>query len=66
MKSHILVVVVTLFGVSSIPAAAQIRLDMNQVTCRNYLEYSPEDREFIRFWMSGYSQYSTRLDKALS
>ena len=33
---------------------AQIRVDMNAVTCRDWLGYSRENQEFIRFWMSGY------------
>lgn len=46
--------VTILWAASSLPATAQIRLDMNQVTCNDYLGYSPESRDFIRFWMSGY------------
>jgi len=33
---------------------AQIAVDMNQITCGRYLGYSPEERDFVRFWMSGY------------
>ena len=33
---------------------AQIRVDMNQVTCGQWLGYSSDDREFVRFCMSGY------------
>lgn len=33
---------------------AQISIDMNQITCGRWLGYSPEDRDFVRFWMSGY------------
>jgi hypothetical protein len=54
MRCNGLIVVVTLLGISSLPAAAQIQLDMNRVTCKDYLGYSPESRDFIRFWMSGY------------
>ena len=54
MRSNVLVVAVILLGVSALPAAAQIRLDMNRITCENYLGYNPESRDFIRFWMSGY------------
>lgn len=55
MRNNLLIVlVVTLSGALSLPAGAQIRLDMNRVTCKDYLGYSPESREFIRFWMSGY------------
>jgi acid stress chaperone HdeB len=27
---------------------------MNKITCGRWLGYSPEDRDFVRFWMSGY------------
>lgn len=33
---------------------AQISIDMNQITCGRYLGYNAEDRDFVRFWMSGY------------
>lgn len=36
------------------PSVAQIRVDINQITCGRWLSYSPDDREFVRFFMSGY------------
>ncbi len=33
---------------------AQINVDMNQISCGRWLGYSPEVRDFVRFWMSGY------------
>jgi len=54
MRRNVLIIVATLLGISSLPATAQIRLDMNRVTCKDYLGYSAESRDFIRFWMSGY------------
>jgi hypothetical protein len=54
MRSIVFVVAATVVCVSSLPAAAQIRLEMNGITCKDYLQYSPESRDFIRFWMSGY------------
>ena len=27
---------------------------MNQITCGGWLGYGPEQRDFVRFWMSGY------------
>jgi hypothetical protein len=39
---------------ASLPSAAQISVDMNRVTCRDWLGYNPEERDFVRFWMSGY------------
>ena len=43
-----------LLAVVTVPSAAQIKLDMNQITCGDWLGYSPEDKNFIRFWISGY------------
>jgi acid stress chaperone HdeB len=55
MKTHILLVLAAILSsASSLPATAQIRLNMNRVTCKDYLGYTPESRDFIRFWMSGY------------
>ena len=38
----------------SLPAAAQVNLDLNQITCRDWLGYDPAAQSFVRFWMSGY------------
>jgi hypothetical protein len=54
MKCRALVVGVVLLAVASAPAAAQIKLDMNKVTCGDWLGYGPADRDFVRFFMSGY------------
>ena len=35
-------------------SVAQISVDMNQITCGRWLRYSPDEREFVRFFMSGY------------
>ena len=53
MRCRALIVVI-LIGAASSPAAAQIKLDMNKVTCGDWLGYSPADRDFVRFFMSGY------------
>ena len=47
-------IVVILIGAASPPATAQIKLDMNKITCGDWLGYSPADRDFVRFFMSGY------------
>ena len=54
MRWNVLFVAATLLVAGSLPSAAQIRLDMNQITCRDWLGYSPENQDFVRFWMSGY------------
>ena len=54
MRCWVLVVAVILTGVGSAPAAAQIKLDMNKITCGDWLGYGPADRDFVRYFMSGY------------
>ena len=44
----------TLLAAASSPSVAQIRLDMNKIKCGGWLGYSREDRDFVRFWLSGY------------
>ena len=54
MRCRALVVSVILIGAASAPAVAQIQLDMNKITCGNWLGYGPADRDFVRYFMSGY------------
>jgi len=54
MRRSVLVVAATLLVAASQPSVAQITVDMNQITCGGWLGYSPEQRDFVRFWMSGY------------
>jgi hypothetical protein len=49
-----LFITAALLAFGSLPAQAQIRLDMNKVTCADFLRYSKPDQDFVRFWMSGY------------
>jgi acid stress chaperone HdeB len=53
MRYSVIVVAAALSAVS-LPTEAQVNLDMNQITCRDWLGYSPEAQGFVRFWMSGY------------
>lgn len=54
MRWNVLFVAATLLVAASLPSAAQISIDMNKITCGGWLGYSPEERDFVRFWMSGY------------
>ena len=54
MRYRALVLAVILIGAGSAPAAAQIKLDMNKITCGDWLGYGPTDRDFVRYFMSGY------------
>jgi acid stress chaperone HdeB len=54
MRCRAFVVAAILMGAASAPAAAQINLDMNKITCGDWLGYSPADRDFVRYFLSGY------------
>ncbi len=54
MRLNVLFVAATLLVAASQPSAAQISVDMNQITCGSFLGYSPDVRDFVRSWMSGY------------
>jgi acid stress chaperone HdeB len=54
VRYRTLIVGVVLLVAASAPASAQIKLDMNKITCGEWLGYGPADRDFVRFFMSGY------------
>jgi len=54
MRWKVLFVAATLLVTASQPSVAQISVDMNKITCGSWLGYSPDIRDFVRFWMSGY------------
>ena len=54
MRLNVLFVAATLLVAASQPSTAQISVDMNQITCGSFLGYSPDVRDFVRSWMSGY------------
>ena len=53
MRRRTLVVGVVLLAATS-PASSQIRVDMNKITCGDLLGYNKADRDFVKFFMSGY------------
>jgi len=54
MNRSFLLVAVTLLGAASLPASAQVKVDMNKITCGDWLGYDSESQNFVRFFMSGY------------
>src|SRR5262245_33431294 len=54
MRLRIGLVAAALLVAASQFSMAQITVDMNQITCGQYLKYNQEDRDFVRFFMSGY------------
>jgi hypothetical protein len=54
MRRRALVAGLVLLAATSLPAASQVKLDMNKITCGDWLGYNQTDRDFVRFFMSGY------------
>jgi hypothetical protein len=53
MKYKVLTVVTALSAVV-VPSAAQVNLNMNNITCGQWLAFSPDAQQFVQYWMSGY------------
>jgi hypothetical protein len=62
MRYRVVVVGVVLLAAASAPASAQIKLDMNKITCGDWLGYGSADRDFVRFFMSGYYNAAANND----
>jgi hypothetical protein len=62
MKRNVFFAAVTLLGVASLPAAAQVKLDMNKITCKDFLGYNSADQVFVQYWMSGYFNAAANSD----
>jgi hypothetical protein len=54
IRNVLLSATIVLLAAAPQPSSAQIRLDMNAITCGDWLGYSPANRDFVRFWISGY------------
>ena len=54
MRWNAIFILTTLLAAAPFSSEAQISLDMNRITCRDWLGYSSENQNFVRFWMSGY------------
>jgi hypothetical protein len=44
------------------PATAQIKMDMNKITCKDFLGYNSENQVFVQYWMSGYFNAAANSD----
>jgi hypothetical protein len=53
MKYKVLIVATALSAVA-VPSTAQVNLNMNNVTCGQWLALGPEGQQFVQYWMSGY------------
>ena len=62
MKRNVLVIAATLLSAATVPAVAQIKMDMNKITCGDLLKYNAADRTFVQYWMSGYYSAAANSD----
>jgi len=62
MKCNVFVAALSLLGAASLPAAAQIKMDMNKITCKDFLGYNSTDQLFMQYWMSGYYNAAANSD----
>ena len=54
MRWNVFFVAAIMLVGATLQSAAQISVDMNQITCGSFLGYSPDIRNFVRSWISGY------------
>jgi len=54
MRLNVFFAAAALLVTASQPSTAQISVDMNEISCGRWLDSTPDERDFIRFWMSGY------------
>jgi hypothetical protein len=62
MRRNLLIIAAALLGAATLPATAQIRMDMNKITCQDMLGYNAADRTFLQYWMSGYYNAAANSD----
>ena len=62
MRRIVLIVIATLASAASVPAVAQMKIDMNKITCKDLLGYNSADRTFVQYWMSGYYNAAANSD----
>lgn len=63
MSRNGLAILAGLMGLALWPAHAQVHGDMNRITCRDFLSYDSENRNFVAYWMNGYYSASRNNDR---
>jgi len=53
MKCKVLILTTALMAVA-MPSTAQVNLNMNNITCGQWLAFSPEGQHLVQYWVSGY------------
>ena len=54
MTRKLFVAALILLGASVLPAAAQVRIEMSRITCKQWLDAAWDQQNFMKYWMSGY------------
>ncbi len=62
MRNFVFAIATSLMSAATLPASAQIKMDMNKVTCKDLLGYNSADRTFLQYWMSGYYNAAANSD----
>jgi hypothetical protein len=62
MARNLLVAIAVLLSATSLPATAQVNLEMNRITCGDWLNYDFGTQTFVRYWMSGYYSASRGIN----
>jgi acid stress chaperone HdeB len=53
MKCKVIIIAIALTA-AAVPSTAQVNLNMNNVTCGQWLAFPPDAQQFVQYWMSGY------------
>ncbi len=54
MTRKLFAIAIIFLGASILPAAAQVRLEMSRITCKQWLDAAWDQQNFMQYWMSGY------------
>jgi predicted NAD/FAD-binding protein len=54
MKRKVLIVAAAALSAVAMPSTAQVNLNMNDITCGQWLAFPPDGQQFVQYWMSGY------------
>jgi len=62
MYRNSLIILVGMLSLTLNPAYAQVQVNMNRITCKDFLNYNFENKNFVGYWMSGYYSASKNND----
>ncbi len=62
MNRKLLISAALLAAFSAKPASAQVVIQMDQITCQQYMDADPERQALVGSWLSGYYSASKNLN----